>query len=57
MISNDDFLQQFDKQVNLETYVLDTIVPGFALFRQKQSLQTQPQHCFTSLRNMTAFRS
>ncbi len=39
------------------TYVLDTIFAVFALFRQKKSLQTQPQHCFASLSNMRAFRS
>ncbi len=52
------FLQQFYKcKVNEEIYVLDTTMPVFALFRQQKSFQTQSQHCFASLSNMTVIRS
>ncbi len=37
--------------------LLDTILPVFALFHQQKSLQTQSQHCFVSLSNMTVIRS
>ncbi len=57
MITNIDFIQQFNKQeVNIKgTCVLDTVLPVFALFRQQKSFQTQPQHCFASLSNMLCF--
>ncbi len=46
-----------NRKLILRDLHLDAIFPVFAPFRQKKIFQTQPQHCFTSLSNMTPFRS